>query len=870
MSKEAATEAEALADILEWSRDRPVWQRDALRRLMTADELSDADILELTALCADPTQPHRALSDADLAAPGGGSPPVQLKAIRGVQNVNALAENQKLSFLEKGVTVVYGDNGSGKSGYVRILKQACRARGPDAKILKNIYSVPSGSQKADFDYLAGGQSQKATWQDGATDTRMLSAISVFDTATATVHVDATNDVAYTPFPMKVLERLVQACRLVKGKFDAEIAAIEQQTPQALRSPPCAADTVVGGLVASLGKETRPDAVKALAKLTAEEETRLAQFTADLNQDVKPAITRLQGHKRRLELLQQQLASVAGAASDETALRLAQLNADYLAKKEASAIAAQSLFAADPLPGVGGDTWRTLWEAARDYSVSAAYPAAAFPVTESDSRCVLCQQALGPEAAARLQRFEAFVQDRTKQEEMRAFAAIEALAGDLKRHCPSVRGAVEELWSIGEDMDLPELSECLRRYFVQARWRLRGILLTKSVPAFPLPPLPEAGLKSQIEAVEGRISGILADENSETRRALRREFQELRDRKWLSGMEADVIAEIGRKKTIADKKVAVRDTRQNEITGKASALAEALVTDRLRGRFAQEVDHLKVAGLAVELRKERSQHGVPLFRVSLIHKPDTKAGAILSEGEHRCVALAAFMAELSTTDDHSGIVFDDPVSSLDHLHREAIAARLADEGRSRQVIVFTHDLPFLFLLERACRTPGEEKEPTNVAIRHIARRGGNPGFCENTPPMKAQSTAKRVETIAGHLGNTRFQFEQDPEGIWLVTAKGLLGQIRDTWEGAVESIVAPVLRTFSSKVDTKGFAKLSAVTESDARSMRTAYGRCSELLHKASEALNPSVPTPGQIENEIQCLRDWLDSLLERQKSIQTG
>lgn len=211
--------------------------------------------------------------------------------------------------------------------------------------------------------------------------------------------------------------------------------------------------------------------------------------------------------------------------------------------------------------------------------------------------------------------------------------------------------------------------------------------------------------------------------------------------------------------------------------------------------------------------------MPQFRVSLIHKPDAKAGQILSEGEHRCVALAGFMAELSTTDNHSGIIFDDPVSSLDHLHREAIARRLAREGQDRQVIVFTHDLPFLFLLDRACNETEDGVPQTPVAIRHVAKRGGRPGHCENHAPMKAQSAAKRVETISTHFANTRVQFEQDPEVSWLFTAKGILGQIRDTWESAVEAAVSPVLKTFAHKVNTKGFAKLSVITEADAEFMR---------------------------------------------------
>jgi hypothetical protein len=42
---------------------------------------------------------------------------------------------------------------------------------------------------------------------------------------------------------------------------------------------------------------------------------------------------------------------------------------------------------------------------------------------------------------------------------------------------------------------------------------------------------------------------------------------------------------------------------------------------------------------------------------------------------------------------TGIVFDDPVSSLDHMRREQIARRLAREAKVRQVNVFTHDLAF---------------------------------------------------------------------------------------------------------------------------------------------------------------------------------
>ncbi len=85
------TEAEALADILAWSATRPLWQRDALRRLTEAEELTDQEIDDLADLCKDQTLAATPLSVDHVRAPDAGMPPVSLRAIRNALNVNALA-----------------------------------------------------------------------------------------------------------------------------------------------------------------------------------------------------------------------------------------------------------------------------------------------------------------------------------------------------------------------------------------------------------------------------------------------------------------------------------------------------------------------------------------------------------------------------------------------------------------------------------------------------------------------------------------------------------------------------------------------------------------------------------------------------------
>jgi len=68
--------------------------------------------------------------------------------------------------------------------------------------------------------------------------------------------------------------------------------------------------------------------------------------------------------------------------------------------------------------------------------------------------------------------------------------------------------------------------------------------------------------------------------------------------------------------------------------------------------------------------------------------------VLSEGEQKVIALADFIAETNITSINRGIIFDDPVNSLDEERKYEIANRLASIAKDKQVVVFTHDLVFV--------------------------------------------------------------------------------------------------------------------------------------------------------------------------------
>ena len=860
------TEVEALANILLWSADSPGWQRDALRRQATQGGVDAAGIDELVAICKG-VSPAVPLEAAHLRDPNRDQGEVYLRQVHGVRHVNALAPDQRLTLHRVGLTIIYGDNGSGKSGYARILKRACRARmaGRGEEIIPDIYEAQPGTPSANIEYAIGGQNRSCAWQLGQPADTALSAVSVFDSRTANIHVDETNDVAYTPLPLKLLGGLAQLCKAVKDKIAAEIAQLQLQTPQSIKAPTCSSTTKVGQLLARLAATTAPATVETLATLAQAEQDRLAQLTADLSGDPSRSARQLTALKTKVDGQIARLDGLFAAIGDDNAAELRRLATQSEAARQAAEAASGALFAGEPLPQIGTDVWQALWDSARAYSVDAAYPELDFPVTDPGSVCVLCQQELSPQASDRLNRFEAFVRDDSQQRADAARAAYDTAVATFAQGGLTLAELAAIVATIRDDLRQDALATEVKRASLHALWRHRQISRRHADPAVVIDArvvaLARQALAGQVADLEARGAALMAEADSPARAALIAERTELADRQWLNGIKADVLAQIERLKQIKALDTAQSGTVTNRITTKSTEIAQALVTDALRAQFAREVASFEIAGLAVELRQQNSVQGVPRFKVALTRKPTASVGQVLSEGEHRCVALAAFMAELATTENRSGIVFDDPVSSLDHMHREAVAKRLMAESANRQVIVFTHDLAFLFELNRAA----DEVQPRpQVAISSVSRGSDKAGFCRSEPPFKARSVTDITTSLTNRLANERYHHDQGDQDRWRDTVKSIATSLRDTWEIAVEEAVGHVIRRLSNEVKTPGLVKLTAITVADCESMRDGFGRCSELLHSAAPALNRPLPQPDALTIEIDALANWANDLRQRQ------
>ncbi len=158
-------------DLLDWSLSLPRWQQELLRRVVSQSGISSEEIEELAVACiAEAEQqpsPYHTFSDVDLPTTVANSAPSQLLSLDDLHDVNALLSGQSLSFGSQ-LTVVYGDNASGKSGYARVLKKVYRARVVE-DILADLGSEKPSINPARAKFMikdSAGIVTQVDWEDG--------------------------------------------------------------------------------------------------------------------------------------------------------------------------------------------------------------------------------------------------------------------------------------------------------------------------------------------------------------------------------------------------------------------------------------------------------------------------------------------------------------------------------------------------------------------------------------------------------------------------------------------------------------------------------------------------------------------------------
>ncbi len=856
-----------LQELAKWSADKPIWMQLCLHKLYTQSSLSDADYTELLNIVKSEVKKEatfveeaRLFKSIDFSTQKTNTSSVQIKRIYDLNNVNALSEESSMSFHPTGLTVVYGDNGTGKSGYARILKKACRARHV-CEITPNVYRQDNAQPDATIEFLLNGTADAVKMSSGSNSA--LNSVSVFDSECAPIYVEKENKVAYKPLPLELLSRLVECSIKIKEILQKEKQALPKEFVKN-DSITFVGNTTAKNRFASISHTSKYEELELFFTLTEEEERRIASLADILKGDPGKEKAKTSASITALTSLEIKLKNLQDKYSNASIAEYINFHKKVETLKIAQKKLVEDLKNSSVIDGVGEAAWQTLWNAAKEYSTNIAYPKKEFPNIDRGSKCVLCQQDLDDEASSRLTTFKEFVENSISKD----LKATQKLISEKRKTFESDTMGEERLVESEAFLKLHIQDEPTVQHLIEFRKKISTYaqeLSSTSIPDESIMKVVEYNidmLNSALKSLAARVEALNKSSNAAEWKKLEDELNELSDRSKVLPFLPAIKNEIERLKTQHLLEESTSLLNMQAVTRKSSSIADDLLTGMLRDRFLEEINFFNPYLKKVELVKSRGTAGESLFALRLVRKPEANVGSILSEGEHRVIALASFLAELSTDESNSGIIFDDPVSSLDHNHRDRIAERLVDESINRQVIIFTHDIVFLLALHSYAKGKSE------INFRTVNRGRDYAGIIENSLPHKAKPVSDVITTLEKRIKNERILFDLGKIDDWESKASDIVERLRQSWERAVEEVISPVLSRFSHKVNTKGFKLLSAITEADHDEMRNAYGRCSVLIHDESPAKSSPPVHPDKIQSEIECLKNWVQKIIDEQKKVE--
>ena len=853
--------ADATKTIRERLHSQQDWLQYATEILLSDGSVSDERLDELIAYLKAPegkkVTGHRKFEG--LAANASATSALRLTKIGDIRGIENLSPRHPLSFGEGNLCVIYGHNGSGKSGYTRILNKVCgKPRSPDLK--PNVFGATPAERLCKIGYSINGEAREVEWIANSDPIDDLHSVDIFDAEAATAYLTEEKAATYTPPSVALFEELASVCTRIRESLQNQQNGLVSSLPQL---PADCAATPAGSTYRGLRADLHESKIQPLIQWAPEDEKALEQLGERLKAEDPARLARSKrSTKQQIDQLGSSLKAAAMAFGTDGIREIRSLRTDADSKRRIANEAAKVESA--ELEGVGTDTWRALWEAARAYSQT-AYPGRTYPVTD-DARCVLCHQTLDEHAQQRLQEFEGFVQGRVESEAQVAEEAykqvLDALPAALTEEQVTT---MLQAAGLSESPLAPQMTEI---------WRQVGIMRTALLgheaenPKDPIkwPKEILGELTNRAQTLEQEAKQCEEDAKHFDREQAKKEKLQLEARKW-TAQQADAIrAEIDRLRRVDEFETWKRWANSQGISRKAGDIAEEVVTQAFVDRFNQELKALGASRVKVELCKTRTDRGRALHKLRLRGARTDQAlpELVLSEGERRIVGLAALLADVADQPQPAPFVFDDPISSLDHDYEWHVAVRLAQLARTRQVLVFTHRLSLYGAMEDAARKVGDDWKRENLHQHCIESFSGTAGHPADQAVWNA-NTKKANNILLSRLDEARKAGEASGAEAYRALAQGICSDFRKLLERTVEDdLLNQVVRRHRRSVTTDNrLAPLPLIDQEDCQFIDELMTKYSCYEHSQSEEVPVFIPDEPELRQDIQSLKDWRERFKNR-------
>ncbi len=844
-------------EVTDWLHTQKDWLQQTAELLLSKGPLDDSDIMALVenlkTTKGQTVSNNRVFNGLESNATQAAE--VRFKSISDIIGIENLGPSIPLNFGEGNLCVIYGNNGSGKSGYTRLVKKAAGKSG--AKELRsNVFKLSPAEQKCTFTFNDGSE-KNVVWRTTDDPIDALRAVDIFDSDAANNYLTRDNEATYTPPVVSLFDKLVGIIKLIRARLQFQQAALVRALPAI---PQHYAATKSGAQYNGLRANSNTAEVQRIQTWANAEEQELAQLNERLAATDPAALAKQKrATKTQIEQIANQIRKDAQSYTEKELAAIRTERQEAQAKRKIAEEAAKVSSA--KLDGIGSDTWKALWEAARNYSQT-PYPERDFPVVD-DARCVLCHQELVEDAKQRLQDFENFVQGDVEQAAVKAETTYRTNLGQLPA------ALTEQI--VTDRCSAAGLTDDVLISGIKAFWQriasshaaMRIEEVVEEAAAVTVPQEILSTLEAMINSFEEKAKQHDLDAAGFNRGEATQKKIELEAKRWTSLQSIAISAEIQRLKAVSEYEDWIKLTNTQQITIKGGQVAEAAITDAYVARFNKELENLKAQKVKVKLVKTKAEKGKAYHGLQLDGAVDenAKLEQVLSEGERRIISLAAFLADVAEKPHASTFIFDDPISSLDQDFEIAVATRLAKLANSRQVLVFTHRLSLYGALEDAAQKMGKP-EKMEWKKKHLMQRcietfssvAGRPV----EQPIWSADTEEANKSLLTRLDEAKKVGDESGGAAYRALAQGICTDFRKLLERTVEAdlLNKVVIRHRKSVTTENRLSRLANISNDDCTFIDGLMTKYSFFEHSQSTENTFEIPDEADLRKDLETLKTW--------------
>lgn len=767
------TSKKELVDFLwEWAENHGEWSKLLVDKVVTTESsLSHSERATIFNYFLQSIKLHTGLPSLTITKPAytPTGKRVELTSLSDITGVNRLAKNQTLNFAPN-ISIIYGENGTGKTGYGRILKSLGFSYDSNNSIYANIFGS-SEPKSALINFEANGVADTFTW-DGTNRNQELESISVFNNNCVQISLSdrqlIVSPIGFHLFniisgELKELEKLLQTKIASHPTALVWAETLHEETPQQI---------FINGLKGTSTEEKLTE----LSSFSSEQEKELKDKETELNnlnrQLLQNEVQNLTAQEAEINSLVTKIQTAQSLLSPNNWDKLIKMNGKLAELQKQAKKGIKEIAESNGIEFYETREFQLFIQSAENYIKILNKPE--YP--NQEDLCVYCKQPLEKSAEELLRSYRKLLNDKTqenikllKQQKEQLINQISQVDTNLLLHQSSFGLDNDEKPIQPEEItDYNKELGILKTTFVSDR------IVEGSKFDFDYNKLSEF-LKNKNKAINTKLvqkkevlSNLAAKENE-----LKKKIAELKDRKLLSSKQAEVKSAIANHKIVAVLNSNYNNFNTNSISRKTTEAREALVKQNFNDIFQGELKALRKSNIKIELNFA-TDRGKSRVSQKIENHVLTD---ILSEGEQKAIALAEFLTELQLDNIEAPVIFDDPVNSLDHRIIDEVAKRLIELSKQRQVIVFTHSILLLNSFIQQSELDTNKQAGVEFAFRSVSSSFGETGIIDDVEEINSYTYyTKKLNLLLGTKPNG--QSEED------VARKGY-GHLRSAIEVAVE-------------------------------------------------------------------------------------